>query len=222
MWNLGFTKQTIAQRRQAGFTVLELMVATTVFAVVLLVLTAGVLSFSKSYFSSTTRGNTQVVARALIDDIAKTIQFGQSVPTTNSTGNTKVLCLDNVQYLYATGFQVSAATNIPQHQSKYGVIKRVSTTGCPAPADITGGFAFNSTTDKELLAKHMRISKLDVLQLGNNTYTVNIRVAYGDDDLFGITGPTPVWATIVCKDGAGSQFCAVSDLSTTVQQRITK
>jgi hypothetical protein len=68
----------------------------------------------------------------------------------------------------------------------------------------------------------MRISKLEVLQLGNNTYTVNIRVAYGDDDLFGITGPNPVWGTIVCKDGAGSQFCAVSDLSTTVQQRITK
>lgn len=222
MRNLSLKARSVAKGSSAGFTVLELMVATTVFAIVLLVLTAGVLSFSRDYFASTTRGNTQVVARALIDDIAKTIQFGQSIPATNASGNTKVLCLDNVQYLYATGYQVAAATNLPKHQSKYGMIKRVSASGCPAPADITGGFAFNASTDKELLSKNMRISKLDVLALGNNTYTVNVRVAYGDDDLFGITGPPPAWSTIVCKSGAGSQFCAVSDLSTTVQQRITK
>lgn len=208
--------------RQAGFTVLELMVATTIFAIILLVLTAGVMSFSRDYFASITRGNTQTVARSIIDDITKTIQFGQTVPTIVNQGKTTILCLDNVEYLFATGYQVSDANDLPKHQSKYGLIKRLAPAGCPITPnmDITkNSFTLNTATDHELLGKHMRISELLAPAVGSNTYTVTVRVANGDDDLF---SGTPAWASIVCKDGSGSQFCAIADLTTTVQQRITK
>lgn len=206
---------------QAGFTVLELMVATTIFAIVLLVLTVGVLSFSRDYFSSVTRSDTQTVARAISDDISKTLQFSGGSPTIGSSGKTASWCIDNVQYLYATGYEVSDAANLAKHQSKYGLIKRVSTSGCGTVSDLTGAYVFNGATDKELLGKNMRISALNIQKV-NDAYNVHVRVAYGDDDLLGVTATTSAWDTISCKSNTGSQFCAVSDLATTVQQRITR
>ena len=219
-----WTDRNTHRAKQAGFTVLELMVATTIFAIVLMVLTVGVLSFSRDYFSSVTRSNTQTVARAIMDDIAKTIQFGQTVPQSGVSGGTQVLCIDNVEYLYTIGTQVSTVVDSAKHQGKYGLVKRVPASACGSSApDITSGAAFfNSSTDKELLAKNMRLSDLSVTPAGTDTFTIRVRVAYGDDDLLGVTPTTSVWNTLSCKSGSGSQFCAVSDLSTTVQQRIIK
>ena len=201
---------------QAGFTVLELMVATTIFAIVLLVLTVGVLSFSRDYFSSVTRSNTQTAARGIIDDVARSIQFAGSASPGPTVGNTKSWCIDSVQYLYTIGYEVSDVTDLAKHRSKYGLIKKVGGGGCGG-VDITSSYSLTAQ-DKELLAKNMRLSDLDI-QKSNNTYTIRVRVAYGDDDVLGVTSST-VWNTIACKSGAGSQFCAISDLTTTVEQRI--
>lgn len=212
--------------RSTGFTVLELMVATSIFAVVLLVLTAGVLSFSRDYFASVTRSNTQAVARAILDDVAHSIQFAQTAPTSfATTGGTAATCIDNVMYSYAVGVQVSAASG-PNHQNKYGMVKRIPAVSCSAPADITDPtYVFNKDQEQELLGKNMRISVFSIDPLGNDTFTIHVRVAYGEDDLFGIPSTfgsvaTDDWGTLACKSGSGSQFCAVSDLSTTVQRRI--
>ena len=213
-----FSRKHRADDRQAGFTVLELMVATTIFAIVLLVLTVGVLSFSRDYFSSVNRSNTQTVARAIIDDIAKTIQFSSASLTTGDQGSTSARCIDNVQYLYAPGYEVSDTTDLSNHKSKYGLIKRVSSNGCGG-VDLVSGYTFNATEDKELLGKNMRISALSVTPTGDNVFTIRVRVAYGDDDLFANLNPSD-WSKMACRGGVGSQFCAVSDLSTTVQQRI--
>jgi hypothetical protein len=45
---------------------------------------------------------------------------------------------------------------------------------------------------------------------------VQVRVIYGDDDL--LSNPTAANAN--CKSQAGSQFCAVSDLTTVVVKRV--
>jgi hypothetical protein len=192
------------------------MVATTTFAVILLVLTVGVLSFSRDYFSSVTRSNTQTVTRSIIDDVAHSLQFSGtdlgSDPTT-----TKAWCVGNVQYLYATGYEVAnvASVDTANHKNKYGLIKRVSTGSCDA--DITtSSFSFNPATDKELLAKNMRISQFSIVKSGD-AYAIHIRVAYGDDDMFISLADM---SKLTCKSQAGSQFCATSDLTTTVQQRI--
>lgn len=203
---------------QAGFTVLELMVATSIFAIVLLVLTVGVMSFSRDYFSSINRSSTQTVARSIIDDIAHTIQFSGSTLTENVVGNTHAWCFDNVQYLAATGYQVTPTSDLANFKNTYGLIKRVAS-GC-GNVDVTnnGSYTFDQNTDKELLAKNMRISLLQISKVGN-AYTIHVRVATGDTELFNNIGP-PDWSQMACKSQSGSQFCAVSDLSTTVEQRI--
>jgi hypothetical protein len=76
-------------------------------------------------------------------------------------------------------------------------------------------------TARELLGPHMRLGALDITSAGS-LYTVHVRVIYGDDDLLTptVSGSTD-WNSELCSGTtAGSQFCAVSDLTTTVKQRL--
>jgi hypothetical protein len=100
-------------------------------------------------------------------------------------------------------------------------------------------------TGKELLAPNMRLTNLSVQQFTggiNNLYTISAGVAYGDNALLcdQAAAPNPTaaggcdqsapdlpagfdWmtsgATIACKNGASSQFCAYSRLTTQVTAR---
>lgn len=69
---------------QEGFTVVELMIATLVFSVILTVITMGVLSFRNRYYKAVNASTTQNTTRTVIDtDKVRLIQFGsaQVVPT---------------------------------------------------------------------------------------------------------------------------------------------
>src|SRR3990167_8074309 len=93
-----------------GFTVIELMIATAVFAVVLLLCSVALLQIGKTYYKGITSTQTQNVARALIDDISQAIQFsGAQIKTTDPSlaANTKsFFCVGNVRYTYQLGVKL--------------------------------------------------------------------------------------------------------------------
>jgi hypothetical protein len=47
-------------------------------------------------------------------------------------------------------------------------------------------------------------------------YTLTLDLTYGDDDLLNNSGSGPA----TCSGGTGDQFCATSNLTTTVAQRL--
>jgi prepilin-type N-terminal cleavage/methylation domain-containing protein len=63
------------RKSQAGFTIVELMIATLVFAVVLILITVGVLTFTRSFFKGINQSRTQNAARTVIETISQGIQF---------------------------------------------------------------------------------------------------------------------------------------------------
>lgn len=212
--------------KQHGFTVLELMVAMSVFTVVLLVLTVGILRFSQDYFRGVTRSRTQTVARQIIDDIAQNIQFGQTVTPNQSGSGYQAVCIDSTRYQYKIGQQVAPADDAYNHRTQFGFIKTVGT-NCVSSQPSAIVAPLDSTTQHEMLGNNMRLLRLAVNAGTNNTWTVSVTVAYGDDDLLNIAPGASLtdgdYASLGCVAGAaGSQFCAVSTLTTTVQQRITK
>src|SRR5262249_25193419 len=64
--------------RQAGFTIVELMVATLVFSTILIVITYGVLSFTRAYYNGVTNSTTQDTARNIISTISQAVEFNGS------------------------------------------------------------------------------------------------------------------------------------------------
>lgn len=216
--------QTVNMRlTTAGFTIVELLIATLVFSMVLLLIAVGVLQFNHAYFSGVTQSNTQDTARSVLENMSQAIQFSGGTITTN-LGTTKSgpystsgFCLGTVRYSYVTGWELAAKTNKTKHQTNHALVEDSNgNCGGKAPQSFAGALAAGSV---ELLNSDMRLSKLSVTAVpgSNNLFKIDVRVVYGDDDL--LTNP-PDGANTTCVQGSGDQFCAVSELSTVVQQRI--
>lgn len=214
--------QSVRRMRQRGFTILELMIASSVFAVILLVVAVGVTQFSNQYYKGVTSTKTQAATRSVMAEISQAIEFSKTVAVIPAGANGVAgLCVDNALYSYKIGQQVvDTSPNASLHQGYHGLV--VGSTGSCTAGSVpslptTPGVPAGS---RELLGRYMRLSALDVNNVGD-VYTVHVRVIYGDDTLlFPAVSSSTNWANEQCSNATGSKFCAVSDLTTTVQQRL--
>lgn len=211
----------IKRTRQAGFTILELMIAAGVFAVIMLIVATGVISFTNRYYKGITTAKTQDTARSVLNTISQSIQFGQNVvlPTYNAPSTTYGMCIDDTLYAFRPGQEVTDTPPFGANQGYHGL---VAMRGCSLPATLPNTAAL--ANGRELLGEHMRLNYLKVTQNGN-LYTINLRIVYGDNVLLSqpLPGNVPAWlATKEACSGsqAGTQFCAVADLTTTVEKRL--
>lgn len=214
---------------QVGFTIVELMIATGVFAIVLLVITSGVLSFTSDYYKGINSSSTQNTARTIVDTLAQAIQFSNSQiqRTTTTTG---YVCAGNQEFVYSEGGPLPTAPYALSHITN---VSNCDTT--PSP------------TGTEMLQKHMRLTQFKVTPVSGDAtgteWSITVGVAYGDtDDLFCDANISPATAShgcaagaasftsdsqlvaagkLACKLGSGSQFCDVALLNTTVVRRLT-
>jgi len=217
---------------QNGFTIVELMIATLVFSVILLVITFGVIRFSADYYRGVNSSTTQNTARGIIDSITQAIQFSGGIPT-QPTANS--ICIGNQQLVYNLGTEITGPSDVGLNQTT-----NVSCSTSPSTANGT-----------ELLGKNMRVTQLKVaeptnpdgsLVFNNHTvWNVELSITYGDNDLLCDSSLSPTAdggcnnnhtitdANIVaaashgalrCKSVTGSQYCDVVSLSTTVTRRI--
>jgi prepilin-type N-terminal cleavage/methylation domain-containing protein len=213
------TSKHPAKQSTHGFTIIELLVATMVFAVVLLVVTGGILQIARVYYKGVTESNTQNTARSIMDTISQAIQFSGGTVTTTATspvaGNSYAFCVGNQQFSYTLGWQAEDGPDAVKHQSYHTLVQN-NISGCTsstAPQNVRN----QTVSGRDLMGPHMRLSNLSVTNIATNQYRIQIRVVYGDDDL--LNGPTT--ATASCKGiQAGTQFCSVSELSTVVIKRV--
>lgn len=222
------TKSRIDSR---GFTIIEFMMATTVFSVILMGVTAAVLHMGTAYQHSLYTSATQAATRNLVDSVAQAVKFSAGDVNFVDGGNTDAICVGNRQFLFVPGRQLAGPT--PATATRYAVLTRQNVTGsCPVPDAVSGPV---SGQPNELLGKNMRLSKLRVDPAPGEPalHIVTARVLYGDDDLFCIDTATcdPSSNTVLtidqlqndnvrCRSTSGSQFCAVSELSVSVYRRL--
>lgn len=214
-------RQKRVERQQQGFTIVELLIATVVFSVVLLVITAGILQFTNSYYRGVNTASVQATARGAMDTLAQAVQFtGQQVQT-----GTGAVCIGNQRYSYRLGYQLEPTVSRPDQATT--ALYRTTYSGGACTASFTGG--------QEMLNKNMRLAKFQVTSPDTKVWTITIKVAYGDIDLLcapvstagscnpggGITSAVQAGVgDLTCKSTSGSQFCSTSALSTTVVRRI--
>lgn len=205
-----------------GFTIVELMIATAVFSVVLLLATSGLLQITRTYYKGVTEANTQNTARAVVDTVSRAIQFdgGAVQPTNGSSPRTTYdFCVGNARFRYYLGSELATS---PASGQTYHALLQDSTSGCTSGPD---GATINSssiscttaTNCSELVSPNMRLSQFSVTSLGSNLYQVSVTVVYGDDVL--LNSPTSSNPSCLGVQ-AGTQFCAISKISTTVLKRV--
>lgn len=195
-----------------GFTIVELLIATLVFSVILLTVTVGIIQITRVYYKGINEANTQDTARGVMDTISQAIQFSGSTvsPTVASApGASTSFCVGNQQFSYKLGYQL--VENSPGTNQTTKALWQSTASGCTGnPAAAASGI--------ELLSPKMRLANLTVTQVNGdpNIWKVSVRVVYGDDDL--LNNPTGTNAS--CKGDKGQQFCSVSELTTTVVKRV--
>lgn len=210
-----------AAKAQKGFTIIELLIATLVFSMVVMLITYGILAFTRAYYKGVNQSNTQNTARLVIEDIAQAIQFsgGEVQPTlgTTGSGDSVGFCIGSSQYSYVLGKQLSDQTPLEVNQAKHVLMldKGASCAGTNAQ-NVEGA----TVAGTELLGPRMRLSKLSIAPVTGATdvYKINIKIVFGDDDLLN----NPTAANASCDVGSrGSQYCAEAELTTVVKKRIT-
>jgi prepilin-type N-terminal cleavage/methylation domain-containing protein len=209
-------KRTSIKHNQGGFTIIELMISTMVFGVILLVITTAILQISRLYYKGVTQAKTQSVARSTIDLISQGIQFSGG-DVTETPGTYNAFCVGNQQYSFALGKQIvepGATRGTNQDYHALVVDDKAGCTSSSTAVDMSNG---SLSSGRELLEPKMRLAKMSVQNIGEDLYRVSLKVVFGDDDVLN----NPAGANATCKNiTAGTQFCAVSELTTVVTKRV--
>jgi len=198
--------------RASGFTIVELMIATAVFSTILVAITFGFMHFSGLYYKGVYASETQNVARDISDEVSNAVRFGTGEPKTIPTGVDGDAPQQGADVVFCAGGYLFA--------TKLGVQYTDNTTPGFYMEPQVGSNCVNGDASqrKQLLAKNMRVAGIKFYQSQDNVYTFKITIAYGDDDL--LTANSDVGGSVQCKTGAGSTYCAVSSLITTIEKRI--
>ena len=216
---------TVYKRRNAGFTIIELLIATAVFSLILLVVTGGILAFTRTYTKGINETNTQAAARNILGNISQAVQFSSAVsgfvgPLNNSgSPASQAFCINNTRYSYLLGYEVEDTYNGSLHQSPHALV--IDNVASCSPTDNAQDLAAGTldTGSQELLGPHMRLADLSVVQktfTSPQTFLITVKVIYGYDDL--LVSPTTPAAN--CVGGDGSEFCASASLSALVEKRL--
>lgn len=198
--------------KQAGFTIVELMIATMVFSVILMVITVGVMYFTRNYYKGVYASMTQNAARDISDAVAQAVQFGSDDPIEYKYGSTtnNYFCAGGYVFVFKLGEQY---------------IVNSGTTGMymqPMSGNCDNSVLHPSSTAlaqrRQLLGDRMRVTYLN-FEGANGLYTFDVRVAYGDDDL--LSDNTGLGSDLQCNLGSGREYCAVAQYTSSVRQRKT-
>lgn len=170
-----------------GFTIIELLIATVIFSVVLLVITGAIVQFGRVYYKGIVQSRTQERTRAITDSVSKNLQFSR---TGSFSKEGDCVQIGNFSYVYRS---------LPSNTLK------LSDNGCR----LSGG--------TEMLGERMQLVAFDVIDPeADGIYNIKVRVVYGDARDFVDNDTTQPCKAVIL----GGQFCAFSELSTTVVSRL--
>ncbi|HVX23939.1 MAG TPA: prepilin-type N-terminal cleavage/methylation domain-containing protein [Candidatus Saccharimonadales bacterium] len=231
------------RHRQAGFTIVELMISLTVLSILLIIAAAVLTHIGGLYQKGLNQSNVQDDSRGITSQIGQDLQLGPAASFAASTsyrgiGNYQegVFCINGLRYTYVLG-QVVDATH-------HGVWRDQPSGGCTtdvASMPTMTGAAAPSASGSELLNNNERLTKLTItktpINASDNLFAISVGIAYGPDDLLCDSGtpndckhtptnsthiwnPTAPVSQVTCRGNVGDQFCATSYLTVTVENRV--
>jgi len=221
------------QQPLAGFTIVELMLATSVFSIVLLVALGSFLQIGRVFYKGVSLTAVQNIATQVLNDISNNMQTSSSFSLPTPGNGYTYWCIGNTRYTYIThsvgGQQVAVPANLANVNynngaggGSFGLLKDTlaGNSGCATPC--FGGtclarYVALSSNSVEMLGDNMRLASISITQpsasTAPNLYNVNMVVVYGDDSVLDFSNP----ANPTCVAGSQNQaFCSVVTISTAV------
>jgi prepilin-type N-terminal cleavage/methylation domain-containing protein len=208
-----------------GFTIIELLIATVVFSLVLVVVLAAFVQTSRLFYKGVNMDNTQEDTRTITQDITDDLRFAQQPPSfppgalspyvanASTPSSQQYFCIGEHRYDLQIGHQLGTSSLL----GDYGIRRvNVSSANCQPPSAA-------DTNKDELLDAGMQLNTLSI-NCSNGRCSINVHVVFfgGDHNLFSTNNSsfssTPWLAPDAQCTGTlqDSQFCAVADYNRTV------
>lgn len=224
-----------------GFTIVELIIAMSIFSLVLLLITTGILTIGKRYYKGITTSRTQDATRSVVDDITRSLQISgettvvrPAVPAIGSPtyGDVRSLCVGRTRYTYVLNSINSPSApnpNTRRHAMWLDVMKpgqactplaAFASSDRPSDGDTTSDQSAAARNQaRDLIPDNMRVTQFDINPIGS-LYNVRLQVIYGVDDVIDPQDVTNASDDICRSSDVGGQFCAASYINTFVKQRL--
>ncbi len=204
----------VKSTNQQGFTIIELMIALSVMAVILVISTVVLINLGVLYTKGNNQANTQNLTRNIVNELASQLELGSADPIVDTAN--KVICMGSQRYTYRTGYQLNSS-NANDHALWRDTMKSTATCtpfNLSNPAADTSEVAGSGT---ELLLPQMQLAAFNIVTppttpLG--TYSIQVTIAYGDPTLLVYYNGKPN-----CTGTKGTEYCAVASLIQNVARR---
>lgn len=214
-----YHRQYLSPKLQRGFTIVELMIATAVFSVVLLIAIVAIIMVNNSFVKGNVQAQTQDITRNVLSTISQDIQFNSPSQIVLGTPyeNYGYYCLGNDVYIYQRGQEINPSSSSPVYHALLEL-----TGSCPAnlSSDPTGlkytHYLSNATgggnSTHELLSQYLSLEQFNIVQVNSDSYEITLTIVYGK--------PSNLTNDSCPSQSFGGQLCAVSTLTTAVSPRI--
>lgn len=233
---------------EQGFTIVELLIALSILSVILVTATIILIQIGALYSKGVNAADLQNATRTTVADISGQLQFSGKVPNgctptdTTCYANSKnflnsadgttltvyTYCIGNTRYSYVLNRELGTDRGTSPEQKTSHVLWRDTLTtdasACPVP-NIVAGTDLDDPPSKgdgyEMLGNHMRLTRFNIRETnsGSGIYNVDVWTAFGDSDLVRPDPAGPPGRSI-CAGVTGTQFCAVSSISTQITGRV--
>ena len=207
-----------------GFTIVELLIAISVFSALLIIIVYAFLYGLNTFSKAQVVSKTQEVSRSIEQNIAQSFSLtaaGSYTPITAVTNiNNRItsegFCLGQYRYSYVLDKQLTSSNN-------YGLLQD-TIQGCSTSTvsvDLSAANLPTLNTPKQLLGNNMRISNFTIRKStpSNSSatgYKLVMEIDYGNNLKAGTNG-----YNYQCPSGnISSSFCAVAKIDTIIFQRI--
>lgn len=198
--------------KEKGFTIIEILIATTIFSVVLLVFLTAFVKISQVFYKGVTMSQVQEATRNTLNSISDDIQFTKNPPSPNPA--TDYFCIADHRYTFKKGVQVASGVYAGVYRENVGA-------NCQDPLVVP----VDTNTAEQMLGNGMQLNDLNVNCPTNNACNVRILVVYYGNDNTVLISPShssPEWQATdaQCSGPAiSSQLCATAVYQSTVLQK---
>jgi prepilin-type N-terminal cleavage/methylation domain-containing protein len=211
-------------KEQQGFTIVELLIATAVFSVLLIGILSAFIKISDLFYKGVSMTKTQEDARNIVKSISDDIQFFANTPgTVDADFNSQPVpslrrfCIGSHRYVYDIGTQVNGTNHGLVRDSAGGG-------GCPPVGSSPGQTPLDLNTALQMLDYGMQLNSISINCSINDRCDVKIHVIYYGGDPNGLLSSsdaafTNAWQApdAQCTGSLEStDICATVDYDSTV------
>lgn len=228
-----------------GFTIVELMISTVIFSLIMVICLTGLVQISRAYYKGITLSRTQEAGRNIMDEISQTIQLsgsavsslppllvGPNIPEGNLKNATGVFCAGNKKYSFAIDRKVVNSPSTAEiNESKKEIQNAMMRTEekCTDSMEAEDLTATVTGSQRSLLGENMRLTNFSVTPVVANDssavksngqlWQIDVSIAYGDQDLLDYTDDSGK-NRVICRSGTGAEFCSIVELTKIVSRRV--